>query len=73
MIVQVLQKSVESRIEKNAFKLHCILNSPQQTSVDELDELLTDYVADVHKIKMINEIIQSSTENQETAQVDENA
>ena len=42
MIVEVLKRSVESRVEKRAYKLQCILNSPDQTSVDDLDNLLTD-------------------------------
>tara|TARA_B100000497_G_C7312966_1_gene210231 strand:- start:264 stop:488 length:225 start_codon:yes stop_codon:yes gene_type:complete len=63
-MVEVLKRLIESRIEKKAFKLHCILNSPEHTSIDRLDELLTEYVMDVNKIKMLNEIINSSTQQQ---------
>jgi len=63
VIVEVLKISVESRVEKRAYKLQCILNSPDQTSVDDLDNLLTDYVIDINKLKMLNDIINSSTPN----------
>jgi len=65
VVVEVLKRVVESRIEKLAFKLNCILSEVDEMSIDKLDEILTSYVLDVNKIKMINEII-SSTAQQST-------
>ncbi len=64
-MVEILKRIVESRVEKKAYKLHCILQSQDEMNIEKLDELLTDYVLDVNKIKMLNEMISSSQQNQQ--------
>ncbi len=64
-MVEILKRIIESRVEQKAYKLHCILQSQDETNIEKLDELLTEYVLDINKIKMLNEMISSSQQNQQ--------
>mgnify|MGYP000507111841 CR=1 FL=1 len=67
-MVEILKKLIEARLGGMAFKLQNVLNSPEENSVSKLDDLLTDYVVDVQKLKMIDEIINSSNQEPEVDQ-----
>jgi len=64
-VIQILQDLIQAKLGDMAFKLQAILNSPEENSVAKLDSLLSDYVMEVQKLKMLDEMIKSS--NQEPA------
>lgn len=64
-MIQILKDLIQAKLGDMAFKLQAILNSPEENSVAKLDSLLSDYVMEVQKLKMLDEIIKSS--NQEPA------
>jgi len=61
-VIQILQDLIKAKLGDMAFKLQAILNSPEENSVAKLDSLLSDYVMEVQKLKMLDEIIKSSNQ-----------
>ena len=61
-MVEILKNLIQARLGGMAFKLQAILSSPEENSVSKLDDLLSDYVVDVQKLKMIDEMIRSSSQ-----------
>ena len=61
-MIQILKDLIQAKLGDMAFKLQAILNSPEENSVAKLDSLLSDYVMEVQKLKMLDEIIKSSNQ-----------
>ena len=61
-MIQILKDLIQAELGDMAFKLQAILNSPEENSVAKLDSLLSDYVMEVQKLKMLDEIIKSSNQ-----------